>query len=194
MESVTMESGGRPNDNAHVVRWGRRRFLAHLPGALALSAMGVLGVSALVAGSAVGALFVLPILAYAWWMRPAWRHRKDVMAFDINGFWWLRGQDARLIPWDSLAGVTIHQDHSFFSHQNIKTLELCPLGGDENAAPWMRPFVRARKPLRPGLPGFSYTIDVTLCHSRCESALWRWVPQKLRHEARTAAWSFFDAR
>ncbi|MFE1291319.1 hypothetical protein [Streptomyces sp. NPDC058751] len=189
-----MESGRGPNDNAHVIRWGRRRLLAHLPGALGLFAISVPGFLALADGAVIGVFFVLPVLAYAWWTRSAWRQRDDAMAFDVDGFWWLRGKDARMIPWRSLAGVTIHRDHSFFNHQDVKTLELCPLDGDENTAPWMKRFVRTREPLRPGLPGFSYNIDVSLCHSRCERALWRWVPQKLRHEARTGSRGVFGGR
>jgi hypothetical protein len=79
------------------------------------------------------------------------------MAFDRTGFWRLRGEQGELLPWNTLDGVGIQ-----------------PVGqtGQSRARSYSLE-VRRR--------GESHgeRIDIKLCHSVCERALWRWVPEEL---------------
>ncbi|MEU1199893.1 hypothetical protein ABZ446_27210 [Streptomyces sp. NPDC005813] len=162
-----MISDRGPAENATVLRYGRRQFIAGMLATVPASVLCVFGLDLLFVP---GAPIVLALLLAAsgaagvWMFRRAWRQRKWAIAFDRTGFWWLRGDATEVLPWSALDGVGIRR-------------QMMAFGGAFRSPPgrWGKAFVLEVCP-RDGNPEL---IDISLCHYACERALWRWAPQAL---------------
>ncbi|MEE1835122.1 hypothetical protein [Streptomyces sp. SP17KL33] len=174
-----MIPGEAPAADATVVRYGLRRLLWSLLFVPVTLVSGGLGVVEAVYGRdrdglfAVWGpvLFIMMALLFAVPVVSTWRARHWVMAFDATGFWWIRGKEIALIPWDSLAGVGIYWTSQLF------TVELCPRGEIDRDDPLLWQFVRDTEPLRPGLPRLRYRIRLPNAPTPYEQALRRWAPE-----------------
>ncbi|MDX2523770.1 hypothetical protein ACSCB1_22565 [Streptomyces europaeiscabiei] len=174
-----MISGGAPAADAAILRYGLRRFLSLLPLGLITLTAGGFGVMGVVSGLRrdgilgtgwVGVLLMLVAVAFAVPVVSSWRTRRWVMAFDATGFWWIRGKEIALIPWDSLAGVGIY-------YARHSTIELCPRDEIDRDDPLLWGFVRDTEPLRPGLPRLRYRIGIPHSPNPYEKALRQWAPE-----------------
>ncbi|MHB9851055.1 hypothetical protein [Streptomyces sp. Tue6028] len=175
-----MISGGWPDGDATVLRYGLRRLLMSLPIGLLLTAGGVTGVWIGVEHDGNGAgwipLGMLMAMGVAGviLLVSRWRARHWITAFDATGFWWMRGKETALIRWDSLAGAGIHWARG--SKRVVFTVELCPKDEIDRDDPLLWKFVRDTEPLRPGLPRLRYRIDVGDSHKAYEKAFQQWAP------------------
>ncbi|MFD3928622.1 hypothetical protein [Streptomyces sp. NPDC058614] len=169
------ESG--PSKNASVIPYGRRRlhgwlfvmpFLFALVGAptwafLVEGNPGVLGWIWVYFSLVMSCVIVIVAIF-------RWRRRHLMMAFDAVGFWWITRTGTTLVTWDSLEGVGTYR------FGNVVTLELCPREGLDRDDPLLWKFVRDTDPLREGLPGLRYRIDLEGNLKLCEEACRRWAP------------------
>ncbi|MFI0962058.1 hypothetical protein ACH4S8_11730 [Streptomyces sp. NPDC021080] len=170
-----------PAEDATVLRYGLRRLLTAIPGVLLLLGGGVLGCWIAATGEDIGLAWILVVILMA--LGPAgvilfvsrWRARRWTVAFDATGFWWVRGKEAALIRWDSLAGVGVYWARN--RNQVVFTLELCPSGEIDRDDPLLWTFVRDADPLRPELPRLRYRFDVGGAHKKYENALNQWAPE-----------------
>ncbi|MEU1194802.1 hypothetical protein ABZ446_01075 [Streptomyces sp. NPDC005813] len=175
-----MISGGWPDGDATVLRYGLRRLLMSLPIVLLLIAGGVMGVWIAVEHDGIGAgwipLGMLAAMGVAGviLLVSRWRARHWITAFDSTGFWWMRGKEMALIRWDSLAGAGIHWARG--SKTVVFTVELCPKDEIDRDDPLLWKFVRDTEPLGPGLPRLRYRIDVGDSHKAYEKAFRQWAP------------------
>ncbi|MFE5138912.1 hypothetical protein ACFRDV_14775 [Streptomyces fagopyri] len=175
---------GGPARDATVLRYGLRRFLHGLVFDVAAISFGVAGiwmvlgdgdlrvggwtcVAVLLSGGAVG---VVQVVLH-------WRARRWVTAFDATGFWWIRGEEAAVIPWDSLAAVGIYWARR--GNGSVHTVELCPSREIDRDDPLLWQFVRDTAPLRSGLPRLRYRVSVDESHQAYEKALRQWAPPEL---------------
>jgi hypothetical protein len=183
IQSPVVIFDGEPAQDATVLRYGLRRLLYALPfNAVAISFGGV-GIRLVVKGGlpvggwvAVGLLLGAGIIGVVR-IVSQWRARRWVTAFDATGFWWIRGKEAALIRWDSLAAVGIYWARG--RNTRIHTVELCPSHEIDRDDPLLWQFVRDDEPLRPGLPRLRHRIDVGDSHKAYEKALRQWAPPEL---------------
>ncbi|MFE7171804.1 hypothetical protein [Streptomyces sp. NPDC057616] len=179
-----MISDSRPAPDATLLRYGLRRLLYALPFDLMAMGFGVAGIWLVVrvghlpvrgwlcVGLMVG-MGLLGVLQFV--LR--WRGRRWVTVFDATGLWWIRGDQAAVIRWDSLAGVGIYWARG--GRTGKFSVELCPGQEIDRDDPLLWRFVRDADPLRPGLPRLRYRIDVGDSHQAYEKALRRWAPPGL---------------
>ncbi|MEU4082775.1 hypothetical protein [Streptomyces aureus] len=175
-----MIADGWPAEDATVVRYGLRKLLSSIPVVLVLFAFGALGCALAVSGEDIGLAWILVVVLIA--LGPVgvillvsrWRARRWTIAFDATGFWWMRGKEAALIRWDSLAGAGVYwaRDRS----RVVFTVELCPDGEIDRDDPLLWRFVRDADPLRPDLPRLRYRFEVGAVGAY-EKALRRWAPE-----------------
>ena len=147
--------GERPSGNAAVARWGRRRLLVQVPVFVLLAALCRLGLRAVLDGGVgLDLVFLAAGPLDVWLFLRAWRERDSSVAFDATGVWMLRRGEAVPVRWDALAGIGIRS-----------------VGGGRGARDHLDLLFRDGNPVR--------SVDITLCRSECERALWRFAPQKL---------------
>ncbi|OIJ64707.1 hypothetical protein [Streptomyces mangrovisoli] len=167
-----MIPGGEPDENAIVVRWALRRLPVLVLPALPACLIGSLGLAAVVTGSPIGLLFLpFAVLGFRQLLL-AWRERGRALAFDRSGVWRLSARGAELIPWDELDGVGVQRQTS-------------PMGGWFRSPPgrWGKIVVLELR----FRDGEAELIDIMLCRTPCERALWRYAPQHLLFGEETRA-------
>ncbi|MFG2419566.1 hypothetical protein ACGFWD_11005 [Streptomyces sp. NPDC048448] len=176
-----MISGEWPAEDATVLRYGLRRLLLSLPIVVVCLGGGWTGLWFAFRDDGIGAGWIPLAMLMAMGVGGLilfvlrWRARRWVTAFDSTGFWWMRGKEAALIRWDSLAGTGMYWART--SHRAVFTVELCPHGEMDRDDPLLWKFVRDTEPLRPGLPRLRYRIDVGDSHKAYEKAFVRWAPE-----------------
>ncbi|MFD1272581.1 hypothetical protein ACFQ51_14260 [Streptomyces kaempferi] len=176
-----MISGEWLAEDATVLRYGLRRLLLSLPIVVVCLGGGWTGLWFAFRDDGIGAGWIPLAMLMAMGVGglilfvTRWRARRWVTAFDSTGFWWMRGKEAALIRWDSLAGAGMYWART--SNRAVFTVELCPHGEMDRDDPLLWKFVRDTEPLRPGLPRLRYRIDVGDSHKAYEKAFVRWAPE-----------------
>ncbi|MFF3610570.1 hypothetical protein [Streptomyces sp. NPDC002580] len=169
-----MISSGRPDEDATVVRYGKRQLLQVLPFVVVLIGSSAMGLWSAVHGTASSWMALLLGIMGVTLLVSAWRARRWITVFDSTGFWWMRGKEIALIRWDSLAGAGIYWARG--SKSVVFTVELCPKGEIDRDDPLLWKFVRDTDPIRPDLPRLRYRIDVRGSDKLYEKALRQWAP------------------
>ncbi len=173
--------GIRPDRDATVLRYGSRRLLFALPIVVVLVGMGGVGGWLAYAKPDGAAAWVCTSLLLftgvvgVFFFGSRWRDRHWTTVFDASGFWWMGGEEAALIRWDSLAGAGIYWARG--DRSAVFTIELCPKDEIDRDDPLLWKFVRDTDPLRPDLPRLRYRIDVSDSHKMYEKALLQWAPE-----------------
>ncbi len=159
----------QPSPDAAVVRTTNRARLA-VPIALGVIAVGLLGVVGAVsviigeqrrpppAAGYVGVVLMLGFVALGVLALIAtYKARHARALFDGTGFWWDNGTQRALIPWNALAGVSVHWSR-LGRATKLYSLELYPHGAVDRDDPVLWPLVRDTDPVGPDLPRVHYQL------------------------------------
>ncbi|WP_175647612.1 hypothetical protein [Streptomyces cyaneochromogenes] len=159
-----------PAPDATVIRTGRRGAVTGLPCSVLLIAIGAIGVFGAVviatgnqkgeftAAGFAGLVFMLALGALGVFLFIGhWANRRNRILLDHTGLWVDNGKLRNVIPWQTLAGVSLYWSKLGRS-QKVYSLELFPAGPIDQDDPVLWGLVRDEEPLHPGLPRLRYRL------------------------------------